>query len=233
MRWWCLLAVLSGCQNDDPTMALQLDESGQLVVALIRGPDHQFGHVTASANGIDLGPPQLAAGSDGKLFDQAASGAMAWFRIDPAALGEGLQLDVREDSDVFAYDAPTFGTPRRLDVVTALDQPLHAGDWIEVGSGVATDKLGGGFSIQQGTDLCGVQWSTDVRASSVRFELAPDLANDWWCGMLPAAGSVVPVTLSIDLDPVVAVASCRGPALHCDPLELTSLHTDLAVQLQF
>jgi len=61
---------------------------------------------------------------------------------------------VIEGSDSFAVDAPTIGTPRQLEVLTSLDQPLHPGDWIELTSGVGTDQLGGSFTIAIGSQTC-------------------------------------------------------------------------------
>jgi hypothetical protein len=228
-----LVPILAACADDSPSLELSLHDD-TLTIALVRSPEHSFGHVTATANGIDCGAPELAAGSEGIAFSQAPSGASAIFHIPTASLGESLHVVVVESGTSYVADVPTFATPRTLHLLTALDHPLHAGDWVELSTGVDTDFLEGGMEIKQQGEGCDTQWATDLRSTSVAYQISPDIQHFWYCvGGPPPAGTLISATLSLDLWPSAAVATCKGDGLTCEPISLAPLHLDAPFQLQF
>jgi hypothetical protein len=226
----CALS-LAACQHDAPSLTLEVDQ-GSLLIILNRAPDHTFGRVSGSLNGVDLGPADITAGQPSPATDAAASPARASFRIPVAGLAAQLHLEVREDADLFVLDAPSFGAARSLQVLTPLDRPLVAGDWIELSSGVPDDRLSGGFEITVGGDSCTVQWGTEKTARGVRYQLASNLPSAWWCGTAPQSGTLVQATLSLSLDPIPNV-TCTGPSLTCQATPLSRLSTDLPVTVAF
>jgi hypothetical protein len=234
MRAILVLGLLAapGCLKDDsPTMHVGLTKDSALIT-LLRSPDHTFDKLGATINGISAGPAKTYAGSDGITFSQAASGARAVFTVPRSQLGSSIHIELSEGDERFVFEAPAFGAARNLTLLTAIDQPLHASDWVEVSSGVPNDLLSGGMSGMLDGALCFTQWDTDIRASSTRYRLPPNLVQDWYCGTQPAAGSVVSIQLSIDLTPEVRVTTCSGPSLTCMPIELDQLTTSVPVTVQ-
>lgn len=235
MLRWLPLVLLAACQpNDKPTLVLSSDGK-TLAISLARGDDHSFGHVTATANGIDLGAPELAPGSEGIAWSQASSPATATFQVAIADLGAGADVIVHEDDDRFEVVAPDLGAPRAAKLLTAIDTPITPGTWLDATDGVASDVVSGGFELDVGSDSCTVQWGTRLSPGEVSLQLgdASELQTDWWCGDYPAAGTVVQAQLSMDLWVAAKVTSCRGDDLTCPDIALPDLHVATPVRVQF
>ena len=234
---FALALALPACTgNDKPTLSLSVDDSSMLSITLERGDDHVFGKIHATVNGIDAGYATVTKGNEGITFSQASSGATATWQLDMAPLGEAVHVVVTEDSDTFTLDAPTLGAPRTPQLLTSLAAPIAPGDFIQVTTGIATDRVTGGFEIKAADgSSCTVQWDTNLAPGSVSLGLAtPDnLQYDWWCGDYPAPGTLVKATISLDVDASPKVTSCTGDDLTCSGVTTPTLHVDAPIAIQF
>jgi hypothetical protein len=224
MRSIALFACLAACSsNDDPTLRVDF-EGDQLLVAVVRAPDHSFGHVTATINGLDAGTVDITPGHqpgwNTSPFADQPYGATASFLTPIAQIGASLHVEIDDDGDRYVLDVPDFGTPRTPTVVTPLDQPLHPNDWIEVTTGVASDRIGDGMSGKVNGRYCFTQWATDVGVGSTKFELPPNFTTSWTCDPAPTAGTPLAIELDIAVEVSPLIAKCSGPGLSCDPIDL-------------
>ena len=238
LRFFPLLALLGACSvNDKPTLSLGIDDKQNLGITLLRGDDHTFGTVHATANGIDAGAAVIEKGGEGIAFSQASSGASATWTIPMAQLqSDAVHVVVTEGSDTFSVDAPAIGAARAVQMQTSLAAPLSPGDRIEAATGVASDSVSGGFEIKAADgSSCTVQWDTKLLPGAVSLGLAtPDnLQYDWWCGDYPAAGTTKSFTLDLDLWVAAAVTSCKGDDLTCETAGVPDLHLSSPIQITF
>lgn len=228
-----LAAPLAACTDDSPSVHMEVLDHDQLLIELVRAnPDHHFGTVTARANGTDLGPAEIHPGNQGKLFDQAASGASASFTVPLASLGNDLALEIIDDGEPFTIEVPNVGAPRAIDV--SMLQPLHPGDWITASTGVATDSVGGGFTIDTPDQpSCTTQWAEKLADASIEMQLPPQFSDYWYCKPAFVEGAPAHASLGIDLWPIAKATRCDGSGLTCDGVRLHTLHADIDATLQF
>lgn len=236
-RLLVIVLALAGCNaNDSPTLVIGVGDASMLSVTLERGPDHVFGGVHASVNGIDCGAAVITKGSDGITWSQAPSPATATWQIDVAQVGASAHVVVTEDGDTFKVDAPTVGATRTPHVDTSLATPVVPGAMIAADDGVPSDVVSGGFEIDAADGSpCTVQWGTTLLPGAVELGLAApaDLVTDWWCGDYPATGTLVTATLSLDLWVAAPVTGCTGDDLTCDSVAIPDLHITTPISIQF
>jgi hypothetical protein len=223
------LAVTACTTSDDPTLELAVGADGTLQITFARGPDHVFATLAATANGVDLGTPVVAAGGPGQP-GAAAVRATATFATAIAPLGPDVHVEVIEGDDLYTIDVPGLGITRVASL--SLDVPLAAGQWIGVADGV-NDELEGGFALTSGAQTCTVQFATRSDAARLELQLSANLTRDWWCTPMPTPGELVPVHLGVDLTPRAVATACSGRSLGCAPIELPALHVDMDVSVQF
>lgn len=241
MRVLLLLTALSACTaSDPPTITVAVADAQNLSITIERSPEHAFGNLVASANGVDAGTAQISPGhvpapNTSPFADQAAD-SFATFLVPLASLaGPAVHVELSEGSDHFVIDVPELLAPRALRVLD-LPDALHANDSIEVTSGVASDALGGGFEALEGDADCFTSWATNVGPTSVSLTMPPDLTQDWGCGVVqpaPAPGGMLPATLQIDISGTTPIGRCQGPGLTCAPAGLPPLTTKVPVMLAF
>ena len=219
VRWLVVVPAFAACATSNTaTLELGVDDGGTLHVELASAPGHTFGALSATANGIDLGAPSISRTS-------------ATFSIAMAQLGRDVDVEVIDGYSHFAIDAPGLGAARVP--IVSLSPPLHAGDWIDAGDGLPGDEFTGDFALVQGAQTCTVEWTTKVDGSVIEMQLSSDLARDWWCTPVPAAGAQATAHLVVDLSPSALATSCSGDDLVCAPISLPALHYENDVVVQF
>jgi hypothetical protein len=131
-------------------------------------------------------------------------------------------------------DAPRqpLGARRQLEILTSLSAPLHAGDWIDISSGIETDQLLGGLTISVSSQLCAGLGATRHDPGAIGVQVPADLAQRWMCGAVPAAGTRVPATLELTLW-VSAPMTCIRPQIATCAAGLPTLTVDAPVDVQF
>lgn len=243
MRALLLMTALSACTTSDaPTVTVAVSGDTQSVsIALERSPDHTFGTLVATVNGIDAGTAQIDPGhvpapNTSPFADQPAP-AFATFLVPLASLeGPAVHVELAEGSDHFVIDVPELLAPRAVHVLTPANTQFHANDLIEVSSGVATDTLGGGFEALEGDADCFTNWATTTGPTSVSFTMPPDLTQEWGCSVVqpaPAPGGTLTATLDFGVSVTTPVAKCQGPDLTCAPAIIPSLTAKVPVTLAF
>jgi hypothetical protein len=236
MRWALLIAV-SGCvtsPDDHPGLFVNAGPTN-LGISLVRGPEHTFDdHLVATVNGIDCGPAMISPGMPATLEspDTPVKNAVASFAIPLSQVGADASVTVIDGSDTFAVDAPTVGLPRQLELLTSLSAPLHAGDWIDMSSGVETDQLLGGLTISVASQLCAGLGATRHDPGAIGVQVPTDLAQRWMCGAVPVAGTRVPATLELTLW-ASAPMTCIRPQIATCGARLPTLTVDAPVDVQF
>jgi hypothetical protein len=243
MRALLLMTALSACTTSDaPTITVAVYDDAQSVsIALERSPEHSFGALDATVNGVDAGAAEIDPGhipaANASPFADQASPSFARFLVPLALLqGPAVHVELTEGSDHFVIDVPELLAPRAIHVVTPPDTQFHANDQVEVSSGVASDTLGGGFEAREGDTDCFSNWSTIVGATTIAFTMPPDLTQEWGCGLVqpaPPPGGTLPTTLELDVSVVTAVAQCEGPDLTCAPASMPMLTAKVPVTLAF
>jgi len=224
----------SGPGDDNATLVFGTD-SGNFEVQLLRDdPNHSFGALTATVDGISLGAPTITPGgcdtNDPDPLGGGCSPAFATFEISPAALGGAVAADVTvtEGDQTFHFDSPEFFTPRAIALKTSLDQPLAAGATVAVSDGAASDQISGWLFAYTPDKGC---FTVDANGTgAVSFDLDP-ADFDASCATVPA-GTVVAAQMDLTLQAVPA-QTCDGPdSLTCsqgDPW----IQQTVAMQLQF
>jgi hypothetical protein len=236
-----LMTVLSACTSSDdaPTVTVAIsDDAKSVSIALERSPDHTFGTLVATVNGVDAGAPAITPGegppSDSSPFNDQSSDSFARFLVPLASLqGSDVHVELAENGDHFTIDVPELLAPRAIRVVTPANTQFHANDQIAVTSGVATDTLVGGFEAQEGDADCFSNVRSTASPGSVAFTMPPDLAQDWFCGAAPAPGTTLPATLDFEISVETPVATCTGPELTCGPSSIPMLTAKVPVTLAF
>ena len=237
------MSALSACTTSDaPTVTVAVSDDAQsLSIAIQRSPEHTFGTLVATANGVDAGtahisPGHVPAPNTSPFADQPAP-SYATFMVPLASLtGPAVHVDLTEGSDHFVIDVPALLAARQLHVVTPADTQFHANDVIEVSSGVATDALGGGFEALEGDADCFTNWATTTGPTSVSFTMPPDLTQEWGCSVVqpaPAPGGTLQATLDLELWVSTPVALCQGPDVTCAPATVPTLTAKVPVTLAF
>ena len=223
-----LVACVGTGSNDAPKLGVAMDDTrGQLLISLVRGPDHALGDLSATIGDMDLGAAETHAGTPGD--------ASAVFRIARSEVPKSgpLHVEITEDGDTFVLEVPDWDAPRLVKPLGSIDA-LHAGDWIAATTGVASDRVSGGFTLDNAAgETCTVQWATDVQPSGVRLQVANNLATEaWWCGDV-APGTQRDAMLSLDLWATMA-ATCSGPGgVTCAPITAPALHFEQPVKVVF
>jgi len=235
MRWASTLLGLAACAtpNDHPGLFVGATAT-TLEISLVRGPDHTFQQPKATVNGIDCGGATITPGTPATIDmpDQPPQNAVAEFSLDLTQVGADADVKVTDGLDHFEADAPTVGLPRQLDVLTSLAAPLHAGDWIELSSGVDSDQLKGGLTISIGSQVCAGLGDVRVDAGSIGLQVPTDLAQRWACGAAPASGSQLQAMLALTLWPQ-APMTCISPKIPVCAAGLPTLTSTVAVLVQF
>ena len=221
LRWLAVVPVFAACTTSDTaTLALGVDGGGTLHVELARAPQHVFGALSASANGIDLGAPSIV-------------GTSATFTIAMAQLGNDVDVEVVDDGVHFVLDAPGLGATR-APIVAPAGLPISAGEWIAASDSRPDDVIAGGFALAQGTQTCTVEWASRiVDGATLEMQVSSSLTRDWWCTPVPATGAQVTARLVVDLAPSALPTSCIGADLACPPIVLPPLHVENDVVVQF
>src|SRR5664279_715398 len=174
-------ACLSACvANDDPSLSVYVDTHGVLI-SVNREPDHSFGQVRATINGVDAGTPQYTPGRDGTL-KSVPEPATATFLVTQAQIGSSLHVAIDDDGTQYTLDVPDFSSPRTPTVVTPLDVPLRPGDWVELTTGIASDRIGYGWMIGKLDDRdCFTQ--AEIGGAVTKLQVPQDLVRSWDCAI--------------------------------------------------
>ena len=209
--------------------------SQSLVIDLERPYGHTWSTpVTATLNGVDLGPAELFDGEAGQNLREPAVPASASFEMPLDRIERGLELELREGDERFVVVVPDFNAPRTVNIHTPLDG-LVADQWIEVDSGVPSDVLDGGFEATYNDAGCFTQWGTERSATSIAFKMPPT-HEFTYCGpgTDPAPGSTRVVDLRIGLDwSLTPITQCDGPDLTCAPVTAPAAEVVVPATLQF
>jgi hypothetical protein len=243
MRALVLMTALSACttSSDAPTVTVAVTDDAHLSISLERAPDHTFGALVATANGVDCGqatidPGHIPAANASPFADQA-SPSYATFLVPIASItGPAVHVELAEGSDHFVIDVPELLAPRAIHVVTPASTQYHANDRIEVSSGVASDTLGGGFEAMEGDADCFTSWATVGGPTTVALAMPPDLTQAWGCGTVqpsPLPGGTLPTMLQLDITVETAIGQCVGPGLTCAPALVPRLTAKVPVTLAF
>ncbi|MEO8842872.1 MAG: hypothetical protein ABI591_10640 [Kofleriaceae bacterium] len=242
MRALLLMTALSACTTSDaPTVTVAVTDAQSVSISLERSPEHSFGALVATVNGVDAGAAEIDPGHvpapNTSPFADQSSPSFATFLVPIASLhGPAVHVELTEDSDHFVIDVPEFLAPRAIQIVTPPNTQFHANDQIEVSSGVASDTLGGGFEALEGDADCFTSWATIVGPTTVAYTMPPDLTQFWGCSVVqpaPPPGGTLPTTLDLDVSVVTPVAQCEGPDLTCAPATAPTLTAKVPVTLAF
>lgn len=236
-------ALLAGCvASDDPSIAVSVG-TDEVQIWINRGPDHSFGHVSATINGVDAGAPQFIAGHESLRYGTSAASAVFFLR--QPQIGSGLHIEIDDDGAQYTLDAPDVGLPRTPTVVTPLDVPLRRGDWVELTTGIASDRIGNqdtwmiGKLASQPEDYCFTQSAMDIRDGSTKFQVPPVFETGDWTGdtwicygePIPTSGTLA-IKLDFRLEVAPAITTCTGPALTCDvQLSVPAMTFDATLRL--
>jgi hypothetical protein len=227
------LAALASCTSA-PATRISLSTTG---LGLERGPDDSFAGLTATANGIDCGPPRIFPGRRGN-WDTPDTNASASFAFPTDVLGaDTLEIVVFEGGTRYATRVETLAEPRAVALAAALDQPLRPGDWVEATTGVATDRMQGngiGGSIAGASCFYLPAAGRDL-GTSMRVQMPPTLDDGAWmfaCGTPAAPGTLVAITLVIGLAPSTPATACEGPDLACGNATLPIVSAQIPVTIQ-
>lgn len=230
VRALALMSLLPACFDrsfvgDDPAIRITGDRTGVLTITVERAdPEHAFGEVRATIDGVDLGPPQYAAGYDPGWIEGPHEGApepaTATFVVPQAQLGPRTQLEIDDDGARYVVETSTLGT-RRIPIVTSsLVAPLHPGDLIAVGTGVASDSIAIGVvkPVAGATERACFSAGVDSQGHA---HVPPDLAAWPDATTCPNGGQPLPVTLEVELVASPQISTCTGPSLTCAPIRLS------------
>jgi hypothetical protein len=235
MRATALVVFVAACvtKPDYPGLFVGAT-SDSLEVTLVRGPEHTFGTVKATVNGVDCGAPDITPGMPASIDmpEVPARNASASFAIGLDQVGADAHVKVSDGGDEFEADAPTVGLPRQLQILSSLAAPLHAGDWIEAASGVDTDTLLGGFTLSIGSQTCAGLGDHRIDPGSIGLQVPTDLAQRWMCGTPPAPGSQLQATLTVTLWPA-GLMTCIRPKVTMCAAGLPTLTSTATVAVQF
>ena len=237
MRWMSI-ALVSACTTSpgiDAPPHLQVEvANGTLAILYQRGQDHVFDRsLAATVNGIDSGAPSIEPGGDA-TYNMPAWDAKATWVVPVSQVGSDVHIVVVEGSAQYVFDASSIATPRQVVIVSALDQPLHPGDWIEIASSVTGDSLFGGFAIAEASVTCTQDSAMRDDGTSLGLQLRSDLATYWPCGVHEATpGAIVHATMSIALQPTAPPTTCMGPDLTCAGVWLPWAEVETPVSIQF
>jgi hypothetical protein len=238
LRTSALLATLAlaACTTADNASLTLTNNGGVVQLILDRSdPNHQFGTLSATINGIALPAPQITPGgcsSDGAFFNggDECHDADASYVLYPAGFSsDAADVTVTEGGETFHVVAPDFFTARAVTVQTALDKPLAAGGTLVVSDGVAGDQLEGSVSVHTSQSSC---FSLSATGSgSLSFVLdATDF--DSQCDTV-AAGTVVAAQMDLEVLSAAAQTTCDGPDnLTCTTSE-PELQQTVAIELEF
>jgi hypothetical protein len=220
-------ASLAACvASDDPSLTVLAGPDG-VSIKLDRGPDHVFSHVSATVNGVDAGPPRLSEGHQSLRYGTyPATAELTWAH----PVSSSLHIVINDDGAEYTLDAPDAGLPRTPTVVTPLNVPLRGGDWVQVTTGITTDRIGKeqdfpgkrrswmlGNLASKPNDYCFVQADINIGDGSSTFQVPEFKSNRWNCASpFPTAGSSHAVKLEFDLYDTTAITTCAGPALTCN-----------------
>jgi len=167
----CLLPFAACISSDAPTLSL-FRQDDTFFIRFQRPSDHVFGAVTATVNGVDAGAVVISPGRVGSFAHNVDNiDAYADFSM-PLAQERAVEVVVRENGDEFVEVLPDYNAPRSLDVRTPVDV-LHADDWIEVATGVASDTLAASFDVTFDGHDCFSTYGWKHNADSVSLQLAP------------------------------------------------------------
>ena len=243
MRALLLMTVLTACTTSDdaPTVTVAVsDDAKSVEITLERSPEHTFGALAATVNGVDAGTAEITPGdvpTNTTPFNDQASDSFATFLVPLTSLhGSAVHVELTEDNDHFAIDVPELLAPRAIRVVTPANTQFHANDQIAVTSGVASDTLIGGFEALEGGADCFTNWGSVAGPSSVAFTMPPDLTQDWGCSAVqraPAPGGTLPATLEFEISVQTPVTACTGPDLTCPPSSIPMMTAKVPVTLVF
>jgi hypothetical protein len=231
-RYLPLLLLTGACvaESDSPTLSVTVNEDNTASIHLVRGANHVFDDVSASANGIDCGSPMITPGST-HFGTGRMDPATAKFTIDLAKLGASADIVVVDDGERFEVVAPTLGAPRSAQIVSPLTAPLVSGAVIESTTGVAGDRLYGDLVLKQGQAECMVGVPAESPTPSLSLPMPTDLASAWKCGTV-TPGSLVQASLALGLSVRPAVARCDGNNLTCS-VDAKALIATAPVLVQF
>lgn len=209
-----LVACVSPTHEEAPVLAIDR-AGGQLQLQLVRGANDEFGDVTGTLNGADLGAATIVAQT-------------AEFRVPSVEVTDALALSITEDGDVYREVVPTFAAARGV-VLGAPLASVRGGDWIEATDGVATDAMRASLAIDDASGrTCLAQFQPEAAAGA---RLQVPATTGWACA--GRRGELVHAVLSIDLMPVAAVETCEGPeGVTCAPVDMAALHYEQAVDVQ-
>jgi hypothetical protein len=228
-------ACLSACVvSDAPSLEVSVDIRG-MRITVTRAPNHPFGAVHATVNGVDAGTPEYDPGRD-ETIKAKPVGATAVFVIPPTQIASGLHLEIDDDGDRYTLDVPSFGSPRAPAVVSPLDMPLHPGDWVEVTTGIATDRIQSGVVAERALSDqdCFTPSAAEIGDGSTRFQVPPDLRREWSCDdPIPASGHPLPIKLWLGFHVRPEIMTCTGPSLTCELIDLflSPVRVDATVEL--
>jgi hypothetical protein len=239
-----LALPLTACvtSDDSPTLSLDIVQDGQvspndpltqsLLVSLQRPTGHVWAEpVTATFNGVDVGHVTTSEGHEGETIRDPDIPADAYFKIPMAKIERGVHIELTEGDEHFVLDVPDFKAPRTINVHTSLDD-LHADQWIEIDSGVATDALNGGFVVED-NGFCFTQWGQAMTSSGLQLKLPPQ-GTFSGCGTNNAPGTSRIVDMRISLDwSLTPIATCDGPNLTCSPVTAPAVEIHVPATLKF
>lgn len=214
MRRLIALLPLAACASEAaPILTVGIDDQQQVFVSLRRDEDHVFIGLHATINGVDLGNATIERG-------------LATF-IESGVEGTDAHVVVTDDGAQYAMDMAGLLAPRQVAVERG--DPLHAGDEIEISTGVATDALGASAYLKQGDDYCLLANDNHSHVGSAPVEI-PSLVG-WKCEPVQA-GTAVDVTLEVVTDFVAPLTDCT-PGVTCVQGGMPQVTLELPATLQF
>ena len=218
----CLLPFGACISSDAPTLSLFRDDT-TFLISFKRQSGHDFREVTATVNGVDAGAAVTSPGVVGSYAHNVDNiEAEAQFSM-PLSQERALEVVVRENGDEFVEVLPDYNAPRALDVRTPVDV-LHADDWIEVATGVASDDLAAWFDVTFDGHNCFSSWGDKYNATSVSLKLPPQ--------ELFAECGGPDVSIDFSIAPSTVITRCDGPDLTCLPARAPDLELTMPAKLQ-
>lgn len=217
-----LLPVGACLSNDAPTLSV-FRQDDRISIRFQRPSDHVFGTVTATVNDVDAGAPVISPGRVGSFAHNVDDvPAYADFSL-PLSQQRAAELVIRENGEEFIEVLPDYNAPRALDVRTPVDV-LHADDWIEVATGVASDDLAAWFDVTFDGHNCFSSWGDKYNATSVSLKLPPQ--------ELFAECGGPDVSIDFSIAPSTVITRCDGPDLTCLPARAPDLELTMPAKLQ-